>query len=190
MTLQEFDGTGKYEKPCRDCSRRGMAREHNANNNGDLVVCPFCKSNRPWGALTYLKHTSRTHRKDDRDRDGCSLFEVWQRFKDRCALCTAPAHELFALGIGRSRHHVTERYNPAEVDCPIIPLCAACKTIVDARQREVWRWIYRLRDLKGDAVPLGRSDLPGDGLSPAPVRAAGETSAGPVEGLSDDDADD
>lgn len=189
MTVEEFDELGKYSLPCRECARTGMAREHIDNNNAERVYCPFCGSKSPWGVTMNLKQTSTKRRKDDALRDGCSIVEVWERFKNRCVVCTLPMHALADVRLGLSRHHVTERYSPDELDCPIVPVCNACKSIVDARQREAWRWYNRLLELKGEPLSRRRPDLSPAGVSPDPVRPARQTPVGVVEGIPDDDAD-
>jgi hypothetical protein len=180
MTVQEFDNRGKFDKPCH-CGNVGMLREHNANNGGELVVCPNCHSRRPWGSLLYLKHTKKTNRKDDRERAGCSVVEVWAWSKNRCSMCTLPMHALVDLRIGISRHHITERYDSDETDCRIIPICNACKALVDGRQREAWRWYHRLQEFKRKPISERGSDLSEPGLSPDSMRAEGEAAIGAAE---------
>lgn len=189
MTVQEFDAGGKDTQPCRQCGHLGMARSHNANNNGWRVVCPDCQSIHPWGAHPYLAHTTKKHRKDDSSRDGCSMVEVWARTKNRCSFCTLPMHALADIRIGLSRHHVTERYDPSETDCAIIPVCNACKAIVDARQREAWRWYHRLLEITGEPLSDRRAGLSPPGVLPDPVRPPRKAPDGGLEGFSDDDAD-
>lgn len=188
MTLQTFDTGGNREQPCRECNHDTMTRQHNANNNGWQVVCPQCGSRRPWGQLTYLVHSPVKCRKDDSGRDGCSVVEVWQKFKNRCAVCTLPMYAIVELQSGCSRHHVTERYDSDEVDCPIIPVCNRCKPIVDARQRESWAFYRLLQECKSELISGSSTELPASRVSPDSVRPSGKASFGLLEGLSNDDA--
>src|SRR4051794_17645139 len=105
MTLAEFAGV-RDVKPCSACGLVGVVTELNPNNNGLLVRCPHCGSNRPWGALLYLKQSLSKRASRPPLPEGQTLDSVWERFGNRCVLCSAPKSFLEELGIGRQVHHV------------------------------------------------------------------------------------
>jgi hypothetical protein len=189
MTRDEFDA--RKDDPCQACGAP-IKVEHVLNNNSHQVICTnkLCRQpRRPWGIVVHVQHTDKPRRKDDSLRVGAGLYEVWERFKNRCVVCCRTQAELYRLGIGISRHHVTDQYDHSDVACPIVPVCNACKTLVDARQRETLRFVRLLRELDGGEPLTGSGDgLSGPRVSPDPMRAAGQAPAGALEGLPDDDA--
>lgn len=189
MTVQEFTDLAPTLE-CLQCHRQGLKTDLNVNNNGLLVVCPHCTSKRPLGSLLYLrqdKNAKKVRRQDYPPDQG--LFDVWERFGHRCTVCCLTEAQLRLLGLGLSRHHVTDDFKHSGHDCQIVPICTGCKTLVDHRQRESLRWYRRLQELREQSVPSGRPGLPSTGLSPDSVRPSRQTPVGVVEGFSDDDAD-
>jgi hypothetical protein len=109
----------------------------NPNNNGLLVYCPHCTPKRPWGSLLYLKQNE--HRRQTRpplpDRD--TLDSVWEKYGNRCVICSAPRAALATLGIGRQAHHVAP-YAQEGHRGPVVPICTHCHPVVTDRQRMYW----------------------------------------------------
>lgn len=187
MRVDEFDAQQRT-LVCRFCAAVGslVRTKPNPQNNGIRVDCAACGKPHALRPTLWLKQTTKTHRKDYPMGQG--LHEVWERYKGRCVVCTLPMYALLEVRIGISNHHVTERYDPTEYDCPIVPVCQACKPFVDARQKEAWRWYRRLQELKGEPVPPRSPGVPPARLSPDPVRPTREAPVGALEGFSDDDA--
>lgn len=105
MTISQFE-QARTSDPCRDCGETGLKTELNPNNNGLLVRCPHCGSNRPWGSLLYLKQNERKRPARPPLPNGETLDSIWRKFDDRCVMCSAPKDFLIRLGIGRQVHHV------------------------------------------------------------------------------------
>ena len=89
MTLAEFNARRNHN-PCNSCRRFGLTTQHNPNNNGLLVCCPHCESKRPWGSLLYLKQNERKRQARPVLPDGETLDSIWEKFGNRCVLCSAP----------------------------------------------------------------------------------------------------
>jgi hypothetical protein len=189
MTVQEFTDTS-HTLTCRDCQSTGLSTQHNPNNNSLLVVCPHCLSKRPLSPLLVNlrqdKNAKKARRSDYPPDQG--LYDVWERFGHRCAMCCLEEADLLLLGIGRTRHHVTDNFKNSGHDCQIIPLCTGCKTLVDHRQRESGRWITRLKELRAQSIPTSRAEVSPDGVSPDSVSPEGQDSTAVMERFSDHDA--
>ena len=136
MTLSEFDRE-RDVRPCGICGRTGLATDRNPNNNGLLVVCPHCGSKRPWGSLLYLKQNERRRQPRPVLPDGETLESIWEKFGDRCVLCSAPKSFLVTVGIGRQVHHVAP-YAQEGHRGPLVPLCTQCHAVASERQRLYW----------------------------------------------------
>src|SRR4051794_37415757 len=121
MNLSEFE-EHRETRACDRCGSTGMHTELNPNNNGLLVRCPHCGSNRPWGALLYLKQTDRKRPTRPPLPDGATLDSVWEQYGNRCIICGAPKDVLAKLGIGRQVHHVLP-FAQAGHKGPIVPIC-------------------------------------------------------------------
>lgn len=188
MTLAEFERQ-KATLRCVRCGHLGLEPgPPEVQNNGIPIVCPSCHKKHALGGRTlWLKQTTKKNRKDY--PAGQSIAEVWERYKHRCVVCTLPHAALVDIRIGISNHHVAERYDPTEYDCPIVPVCQACKAIVDARQKEAWRWYRRLLEIKGESDAGGGAVLSAPRLPRNPLSPARETPVGALEGRPDDDAD-
>jgi hypothetical protein len=186
MTVQEFDATGKYERPCLHCRRLGMARELNEHNQ-QRVVCPHCGSKTAWGSFN-LKQNGRTTRRPY--PLGESLDEVWARFDDRCVLCSRTKDELAEQRVGRHRQHVAP-YAAHEHQGPIVPICARCHTIGTVLQKdaEIMRAFVRFSRTHAEPISDRGTGVPASRLSPDSVPPSGEAPDGGLEGFSDDDAD-
>jgi hypothetical protein len=136
MTLAEFD-SARDTHACAQCGLTGMQTELNPNNNGLLVRCPHCGSNRPWGSLLYLKQNERKRPRRPALPDGETLDSIWQKFGDCCTVCGAPKDALKVLGIGRQVHHV-QPYALEGHKGPLVPICTLCHPVVNERQRLYW----------------------------------------------------
>ncbi len=141
MTLSQFPEQ-RNVRACQHCGNSGATTELNANNNGLLVRCSHCGSNRPWGSLLYLKQNE--HRRPRRPSlpNGQSLDSIWEKFDNRCFVCSAPKAVLAKLGIGRQVHHVAP-YSQEGHRGPLVPICTHCHPVVTDRQRIFW-FIQRL----------------------------------------------
>jgi hypothetical protein len=136
MTLSEFDQE-RHVRPCGRCHATGLITQHNANNNGLLVYCPNCGSKTPWGSLLYLKRSERKRPTRPPLPDGETLDSIWEKFGNRCLICSAPKSVLAVLGIGRQVHHVAP-YAEEGHKGPLIPICTHCHPVVTDRQRIYW----------------------------------------------------
>ena len=136
MTLAEFNARRNHN-PCNACGRFGLTTQHNPNNNGLLVCCPHCESKRPWGSLLYLKQNERKRQARPVLPDGETLDSIWEKFGDRCVLCSAPKSFLLTVGIGRQVHHVAP-YAEEGHRGPLVPLCTQCHAVANERQRLCW----------------------------------------------------
>ena len=105
MTPAEFTEQ-QTTRRCNGCGNIGVVTELNPNNNGLLVKCSACGSNRPWGSLLYLKQNERKRAGRPPLPDGETLDSIWEKFDNRCVMCGAPKSALATLGIGRQVHHV------------------------------------------------------------------------------------
>jgi hypothetical protein len=136
MTISEF-AIQREVRPCEPCGQLGVETELNPNNNGLLVRCPHCGSNRPWGSLLYLKQNERRRARRPPLPDGVTLEGVWAQFGNRCTVCGAPKEFLQRLGIGLQVHHVAP-YAQEGHRGPLVPICTHCHPTVTERQRLYW----------------------------------------------------
>jgi 5-methylcytosine-specific restriction endonuclease McrA len=136
MTLPEFASI-RETRACDHCGKFGVITERNPNNNGLLVRCPQCGSKRPWGSLLYLKQRSTKRAARPPLPDGETLDSIWEKFGNRCVLCSAPKLFLQQVGIGRTVHHVVPFAENGHRG-PLIPICSHCHEIANARQRVYW----------------------------------------------------
>lgn len=185
MTVAEFQDQAE-SLTCQQCQGTSLTSEHNPNNNGQLVVCPTCHSHRPLGHTRYLK---KNLNKTSRKPAPIDLEEVWVRFGNVCAICGAPRSALEVLGIGRQAHHVMP-YAQHGHQGPLIPLCSPCHETATARQRVFWWWHRFLEQDHAEPVSERGTEVSRAGLSPDSVSAAGQASAGGVEGVSSREPDD
>ncbi len=146
MTLAQF-GVERTNRPCSQCGYIGAVTEHNPNNNGLLVCCPSCGSKRPWGSLLYLKQNERKRPARPPLPEGETLDSIWEKFGNRCVLCSAPKHALATFGIGRQVHHVAP-YAQEGHRGPLVPICTHCHAVATERQRIYW--FFHRRVLKDD----------------------------------------
>jgi hypothetical protein len=175
MTLAEFE----YERtvrPCVGCGHTGLVTQHNINNNGLLVICPTCGSKRPWGALLYLKQN--IHKRPSRSPlpNGETLDSIWEKFGNRCVLCSAPKAFLLSIDIGRTVHHVAP-YAQARHDRPLVPICNLCHALANERQG-LSAFLQRvvLKALEERLYqPANQRDHPTDGASMLPFPAPPST---------------
>ena len=136
MTIGEFAAQREI-RPCRSCRRVGMATERNPNNNGLLVLCPHCGFKRPWGPYLYLKQNDRKRVSRPPLPDGETLHSIWERFGDRCVICSTPKAVLIQLRIGRQVHHVAPFAQEGHKG-PLVPICIHCHSVATERQRLCW----------------------------------------------------
>ena len=136
MTVAEFEQQ-RAARPCRQCGKSAVDTHLNPNNNGLQVRCPHCGSNRPWGSLLYLKQNERRRPRRPPFPDGQSLDSIWEKFDNRCFVCSAPKAVLAKLGIGRQVHHVAP-YAQEGHRGPLVPICTLCHPVVTDRQRIYW----------------------------------------------------
>ena len=136
MTMSEFERRRNTE-PCQSCGHAGLVTQHNPNNNGLLIHCPNCGSKRPWGALLYLKQNEKQRVRRPSLPEGQTLDSIWERYGDRCVMCSAPKAALAELGIGRQIHHVAP-YAQEGHKGPLVPICTHCHPVVNERQRIYW----------------------------------------------------
>jgi hypothetical protein len=136
MTLTEFASI-RESRACKGCGCIGVVTELNPNNNGLLVRCPHCGSNRPWGALLYLKQSTSQQATRPPLPNGETLDSIWEKFGNRCVLCSAPKSFLKQIGIGRQVHHVAP-YAEEGHRGPLVPICTHCHEVASARQRIYW----------------------------------------------------
>jgi len=172
---------------CRACLQYGTLEiAYNTNNGGAQPVCR-CGDRRPFGRLIYLsqKPTARPRRKQYRDGD--SVDEVWERFGNRCVVCSATREQLAMLGFGCQRQHVWP-YAEFGHEGPLVPVCVPCHEIATRRQREVVYWLKRLDEAYGESVSGSSPRVPTPGLSPDSVPTEGQDPDGQVAGVSGDHA--
>lgn len=187
MTVEEFREQ-QQDLRCADCRVRGVLLiERNANNNAMQVICPSCGSRKPLGMVVNLKQGTKRRRKDYPDGD--SLDEVWTRFDDRCVVCSTPKHLLLTLGIGRQRQHVLP-YAKFGHQGALVPMCTPCHENATQRQKLMWFFLRQFGLNVDEQIPASGDGLPGDGVSPDPVPAEGQTPARQLETVPDDNADD
>ena len=168
MTVLEFAHESAI-LPCKSCGRVGVVSELNPNNNGLLVRCPYCGSNRPWGSLLYLKQTE-VRRSRPPLPNGETLDSIWAKFGDRCVMCSAPKAFLIRIGVGRQVHHVAP-YAEEEHRGPMVPICSQCHTVANERQRMYW-FVQRLVGGASPAASPGdqqraRKTAEGDSVQPS-----------------------
>src|SRR5687768_13832885 len=135
MTPTEFEGI-RQSRPCRQCGQCATVTELNPINNGLLVRCGRCGSNRPWGLILYLKQSSRTRTRPALP-SGETLDSIWAKFSDRCVVCSAPKAFLVRVGIGRQVHHVAPFAEEGHRG-PLVPICTQCHSVATERQRLYW----------------------------------------------------
>jgi hypothetical protein len=136
MTLVEFDAR-RNDQPCNSCGHSGLTTQHNPNNNGLLVVCPHCGSKRPWGSLLYLKQNEGKRQTRPPLPNGETPDSIWEKFDNRCVVCSAPKSFLLKVGIGRQVHHVAP-YAEEGHRGPLVPICTQCHSFATERQRLYW----------------------------------------------------
>jgi hypothetical protein len=136
MTLSQFTEQ-QATRACRQCGVIGVVTDLNPNNNGLLVCCPHCGSKRPWGSLLYLKQNERKRPPRPPLPDGETLDSIWEKYGNRCFVCSAPKSFLQGLGIGREVHHVLP-YAQEGHKGPVVPICKHCHPVVTDRQRMYW----------------------------------------------------
>ena len=147
MTRTEYDSIAA-ERTCEHCGQV-VALEHNPNNNAIQVICKSCGSRRPWGRVINLKQNTKTIRKPL--PDGETLDSIWDKFGNRCMLCSAPQAALATLGIGRQVHHVAP-YAQEGHRGPIVPICTHCHAVATERQRLYWFYQRVVMKSKDDRV--------------------------------------
>jgi hypothetical protein len=195
MTLSEF-ATHRDKRPCESCGAIGVVTQLNPNNNGLLVRCPICGSNRPWGALLYLQQSDGKRPKRPPLPNGATLDSIWKQYDDRCVICGAPKAALATLGIGRQVHHVIP-YAAEGHKGPLVPICTHCHEVANARQRVYWflqRVVLKNSEARhhnsqeaesGEPSLTWYDDRPDDDGGERPVRPArpdpGEPDSGPVQ---------
>ncbi len=157
MTVGEFNET-RNTRVCDDCGATGLAIELNPNNNGLLVYCPHCGSKRPWGHLLYLKQSNRKRSTRPPLPDGKTLDSIWEKFGNRCVVCSAPKAFLEQLRIGRQVHHVAP-YVEEEHRGPLVPICTQCHAVASERQRMYW-FVRRVVMGEANARQEIRDDVP------------------------------
>jgi hypothetical protein len=135
MTLSEFVQQ-RDVRPCGSCGRTAVETELNPNNNGLLVICS-CGSKRPWGSLLYLRQNERKRSTRPPLPEGDTLDSIWEKFGNRCVLCSAPKSFLSHVGIGRHVHHVAP-YAQQGHRGPLVPICTHCHAVANERQRVYW----------------------------------------------------
>jgi hypothetical protein len=135
MTVSEFASL-RESRTCEDCGCLGVTTELNPNNNGLLVRCPDCGSNRPWGSVLYLKQNTQRRTRPPLPK-GETLDSIWAKYGDRCVMCSAPTSFLKHVGIGRQVHHVVPFASEGHRG-PLIPICVHCHELANARQRVYW----------------------------------------------------
>jgi hypothetical protein len=157
MTLSDFDQQ-RNRRPCASCGMSGLVTQLNPNNNGLLVCCPHCGSKRPWGSLLYLKQNERKRQARPALPDGETLDSIWEKFGNRCVLCSAPKSFLLTVGIGRQVHHVAPYAEEGHCG-PLVPICTPCHSVANERQRLYWffqRVVMKLSN--GDAETYEEND--------------------------------
>jgi ribosomal protein S14 len=135
LTRAEFDA--RADERCRACGNSVML-EDNPNNGATQVVCRsrVCRlARRPWGQVVNIKKTTRKTRPPL--PDGETLDSIWEKFGNRCVLCSAPKSFLLKVGIGRQVHHVAP-YAQEGHRGPLIPICTQCHIVANERQRLYW----------------------------------------------------
>ena len=131
MTHTEFKQLER-EKPCRQCHQLGVALRVNPNNGGQQVVCPQCGSGNPWGGGLFVSRKPRNKR--ERLPKNMSMANVWERYENRCVVCSRSKAELKANGVGQQRHHVLPHAQHGH-NGPIVPICTQCHSFVTTLQR-------------------------------------------------------
>lgn len=168
MTVTEF-AHESASRPCGACGHLGVVSELNPNNNGLLVLCPHCGSKRPWGSFQYLKQ-NEARRSRPPLPDGETLDSIWEKFGDRCVLCSAPKAFLIRIGMGRQVHHVAP-YAEEGHRGPIVPICSHCHAVANEHQRMYW-FVQRLvvggsaEAAPGERQPA-RKPAEGDSVQPS-----------------------
>ena len=158
VTRAEFAEQQKA-RPCNGCGNIGVVTELNPNNNGLLVRCSACGSNRPWGSLLYLKQNERKRAARPPLPDGETLNSIWDKYDNRCLMCGAPKSALAELGIGRQVHHVIP-YAAEGHKGPLIPICTHCHPLVTERQRVYWFYQRVVLKVQGSSGPDREKDDP------------------------------
>jgi hypothetical protein len=162
MTASEF-AVHRENRPCGSCGVVGVVTQLNPNNNGLLVLCPNCGSKRPWGSLLFLKQNAGKRLPRAPLPDGQTLDSVWEQYGDRCVFCSAPKSFLLGVGIGRHVHHVAPFAEEGHRG-PVVPICAHCHEVANARQRIYWflqRVVLKPAESgSGDRVEAARVSAP------------------------------
>ena len=168
MTISEF-ASMRESRACEVCGHVGVITELNPNNNGLLVRCPDCRSNRPWGSLLYLRQNATKRAVRPPLPDGQTLDSIWEKFGDRCVFCSAPKPFLQKIGIGRQVHHVAPFAEEGHRG-PIVPICTHCHEVANARQRIYWflqRVVLKPLDAGSRDEPVDESSSPARSRDPA-----------------------
>jgi hypothetical protein len=113
------------------------------------------------GALLYLKQNASKRKARPKLPTGQTLDSIWEKFGDRCVLCSAPKLFLDKIGIGRQVHHVAP-YSEKGHRGPLVPICTHCHEVANARQRIylfLWRVVFRSVEGVGDDVKA-KVDIP------------------------------
>jgi hypothetical protein len=135
LTRVEFDA--RSNEQCHACGAPVML-EDNPNNGATQVVCSsrVCRlARRPWGQVINIKKSTRKIRKPL--PDGETLDSIWEKYGNRCVLCSAPKSFLLTVGIGRQVHHVAPWAQEGHRG-PLIPICTQCHMVANERQRLYW----------------------------------------------------
>lgn len=149
MTRTDFEA--RAGEPCYACGA-SVILEDNPNNGATQVVCSSsaCRlARRPWGQVINIKKSTKKVRKPL--PDGETLDSIWEKFGDRCVLCSAPKSFLLTVGIGRQVHHVAP-YAEEGHRGPLVPICTQCHAVANERQRLYW-YFQRvvMKSLENDA---------------------------------------
>jgi hypothetical protein len=133
MTSEEYNEQ-RETRPCSTCGRFGMETDLHPNNNGLQVRCPHCGSKRPWSSVLYLKQNERKRARRPPLPNGETLDSIWEKFGDRCVVCSTPKAVLIRLSIGRQVHHVLPYAQQGHKGL-VVPICTHCHSVARERQR-------------------------------------------------------
>ena len=87
--------------------------------------------------MLYLKQNERRRPARPPLPEGATLDSIWEKYGNRCVMCSAPKSALASLGIGRQVHHVAP-YATEGHKGPLVPICTHCHPVVTERQRVYW----------------------------------------------------
>jgi hypothetical protein len=135
LTRADFDA--RANEPCHACGA-SVVLEDNPNNGATQVVCSSagCRlARRPWGIVVNIRKTTRKTRKPLPDAE--TLESTWEKYGNRCVVCSAPKSFLLKVGIGRQVHHVAP-YAEEGHQGPLVPICTHCHAVANERQRLYW----------------------------------------------------